>query len=430
MKHSSVPAYSIGKKYPAEPITTNKLAPSPDTYNIRKEEIIVPARSFGRAARSLSAPKANYPGPGSYQIQSFLELSTTGKSTKKPKQVKEKSEKSKIDTPGPASYNPQKLRNDIKYSMGNKTFSLISSETNAVGPGQYDPNFESVFPAKSNTIGKANREPLISSGILPGPGSYSLTEIKEVPQFVFPKEPRGKRNIPDYPAPGEYNIPGLTDELKHKMGKTILPRRPLITKDSGAPGPGAYDVKLPNNLPSFSVGNGKRSNLTAINTQPGPGQYDPKNPSQTTTSKSIGTGARPPLAKTNNFPGPGAYDSNSFISEGPKYSLVGRKAEVKNITNPPGPGQYNPDITATRPDGVHPVIGTGQRTNESRRGLRNFPGPGAYDPNLFSDSPKWTFKKDPKEIMNFEDEPGPGQYEIPPTVPDVPKYLLYNKIKK
>jgi Sperm-tail PG-rich repeat len=427
MKHSSVPAYTIAKKYPAEPITTDKLSPSPDTYNIRKEEIIVPARSFGRAPRSFSAPKSDEPGPGSYTIPNFLDTTMSKKSSKKSKISNDKSDKNKHITPGPASYNPQKLQTTIAHSMGNKTFNLISSDTSTLGPGQYDPNMDAIKPVKSNTIGRSNRSQIEPKLNVPGPGAYSLAEIKECPQYVFPKEPRGKRLIPDYPAPGEYNIPDLSEELKHKPGKSMLSRRPLPIKDSGAPGPGAYEVKMPKSTPSFSVGFGKRSDLGSKNKNPGPGEHNPIFVSENKKSSSIGKGKRPDLAKSNNIPGPGAYNSSSFIDEGPKFSMVGRKPEPKKITNPPGPGQYNSDINPTKPDSIHPVIGTGQRTNESRRGLKNFPGPGAYDPYVKSDSPKWTFKKDPKEKINFEDDPGPGQYDIPPTVPDVPKYLLNPK---
>lgn len=428
MKHSSVPAYSIGRRHPAEPITTDKLGPSPDTYNIRQEEIIVPARSFGHANRSMSAPKSDNPGPGSYNIPNFLDLSMSSKKNKRGKPAKDRSDKSKIDTPGPASYHPHKPKTVIGYSMGNKTYSVMTGNDNSVGPGQYNANFDSVKPVVSNTIGKGERIAVAPPNV-PGPGAYLLAEIKEVPQYVFPREPRGKRVIPDYPGPGEYVIPGLTDELKHKMGKTILPRRPLITKDSDFPGPGAYNVKLPATTPSFSVGIGKRPDLVGVNQKPGPGAYTPNNLSLGAHSKSIGTGLRPPISKDNNTPGPGAYGFNSFTDDGPKYTLVGRKAEAKTTSIPPGPGQYNPDLTAVKPQGIHTVIGTGQRTNESRRGLKGVPGPGAYDPELRRDEPKWTFKKDPKQKINIEDEPGPGQYEIPNTIPDVPKYLL-NKAKK
>lgn len=424
MKHSSVPAYSIGKKFPAEPVTTDKFSPSPDTYNIRKEEIIVPTRSFGKADRSMSVPKSMVPGPGSYEIKSFLELSFTAKAGKKPKAPREKNDKSKLDTPGPASYNPKKPSTAISFSMGNKTFGLISSENYSLGPGQYQANYDSIKPNTAVSFTKAHRETLPPSTEVPGPGSYSLKEIKEVPQYVFPKEQREKRAGNDFPGPGNYKIPGLSDELKHKMGKTILPRRPMIAKDLDFPGPGAYNSKYQDEQRSYSVGKGARPALTRGTKNPGPGQYDPINPNYIKNSKSIGLGNRPPLAKTNNFPGPGSYDFPSFTQQGPKYTTVGRKPEIKGFVSNAGPGQYDPDINATKPDGVHVVIGTGQRTNESRRGVRTFPGPGAYDPVIKSDSPKWSFKKDPKDKVNFEDEPGPGMYNIPATIPDVPKYLL------
>jgi hypothetical protein len=429
MKHSSVPAYSIGKKYPAEPVTTDKLSPSPDTYNVRQEEIIVPARSFGRADRSMSVPKSSVPGPGSYEIKSFLDLSFNIKAGKKPKPPREKNDKSKIDMPGPASYNPRKPQTNVSFSMGNKTFSLINSEGNLLGPGQYSSNYDSIKPKTAVSFTKASREALQSSTSVPGPGAYSLKEIKEIPQYVFPRELREKRLAADYPGPGNYNIPGMSEELKHKMGKTILPRRPLIAKDQNFPGPGAYNSKYGDEMRSYSVGKGGRPALNRDSKNPGPGQYEPKNPALINYSKSIGTGNRPPLAKTNNIPGPGSYDFPSFTQNGPKFTLVGRKNEIKGFVSSAGPGQYDPDVNASRPDGVHVVIGTGQRTNESRRGVRTLPGPGAYDPAVKSDSPRWTFKKDPKDKINFEDEPGPGQYDIPPTVPDVAKYLLNNNRK-
>ena len=58
MKHFSSPAYTIGKKFPAEPMTTNKLTPSPDSYNIRNEELITPVTKFGKALRKDLADKS------------------------------------------------------------------------------------------------------------------------------------------------------------------------------------------------------------------------------------------------------------------------------------------------------------------------------------------------------------------------------------
>lgn len=427
MKHSSVPAYSIGQKYPAEPITTDKLSPSPDTYNVRQEEIIVPARTFGRADRSMSVPRPDVPGPGSYEIKSFLELSFNSKPGKKPKPPKDKNDKSKIDMPGPGSYNPKKPATNVSFSMGNKTFSLMNSEGKILGPGQYNSNYDSIKPKTAVSFTKANRETLQNSTSVPGPGAYSLEKINEVPQYAFPREIRDKRIGPDYPGPGNYNIPSLSDELKHKMGKTILPRRPLLTKDQNFPGPGHYNSKYGDEMRSYSVGKGGRPALNRDTKNPGPDKYDPKNPGHISYSKTIGTGHRPPLAKTNNFPGPGSYDFPSFTQKGPKFTLVGRKNEIKGFISNAGPGQYDPNITSVKPEGVHVVIGSGLRANDSRRGVRAFPGPGQYDPNLRADSPKWTFKKDPKDKANFEDEPGPGQYDIPACVPDVAKYLLNNR---
>ena len=426
MKHSSVPAYSIGKKFPVEPITTNKLSPSPNLYNTRKEEILVPTASFGKAARSLSAPKTNNPGPGSYNINSFVDKKPEKKKRKTLKILKDKNEKPKIETPGPASYNPSKPKTQIAYSIGNKTFSLNDSEDKKIGPGHYSPNINAVKPVKTSTIPKASKDIRSVSVELPGPGFYEVPIIKESPNYIFSKEKKDFAKVFDYPAPGRYNV---SEDLKNKIGKTIVPRRPLITKDSDNPGPGAYNVKLPSSNLSFSVGRGKRAGMTTTKEIPGPGQYSPIDPSHTTIAKSIGTSKRPEISKFNNFPGPGTYDSKSFVSEGPKHSMLGRKTETKNNVEPPGPGYYNPNINAVKPDTVHPVIGTGQRISEGKKEIKTFPGPGAYDVSFSKDSPKWTFKKDPKEKVSYEDEPGPGQYDIPTTIPDVPKYLV-SKNKK
>jgi hypothetical protein len=430
MKLSSVPAYTMGAKFPAEPLTTDKLSPAPGTYNVRAEEIIVPTYSFSKAQRSFSAVRSNFPGPGAYPLSHFLDASSSKLKKRKSKRLKDKSEKSNIETPGPSSYYPSKPKTAIAYSMGNNTFALMASETNQLGPGQYDPNFSAIKPATANSFTRAPKMPENTELKVPGPGTYEVSPGKSSPQVAFTREARGKKLKSDYPGPGEYYIPGLTDELRRKMGKSMLSKSPITTNEPNFPGPGAYFVKDKRQGPAFSVGRGKRTEIAALRNTPGPGNYEQRTSALGNKSKSFGTGIRPGIAKANGFPGPGAYNSRSFIEEGPKYSLVARKNEVKSVELLPGPGQYNPEIGAGRAEPTHAVIGTGQRTNENRRGIRVSPGPGAYEFESRRNGPKWSFKKDAKEKASYEDEPGPGQYEIPTTIPDVPKYLLNNANNK
>ena len=431
MKHSSAPAYTIGIKYPAEPITTDKLSPGPNRYNIRKEEIIVPSRTFSKGPRSISMPKNMNPGPGSYEIRSFLSLSPPQSTRKPPKHITEKNDSNILDTPGPGSYYPEKPKRVIGYSIGNKT-SLAAPTIFEVGPGLYSPNFSSIKPVKSTTIGKSLRTPRVIQEDIPGPGSYNPSDHPEIPTYIFPKDLRNKNHDPNYPAPNHYNIPGFSEEFSSKPGKTILPRRPLPKPTSEVPGPGSYTLILPTTSPAFSLGRSKRAGLSVdFQSKPGPGHYSPINSTHSSPGKSIGTSKREGIAKVNSMPGPGTYESRSFVEDGPKYTMVGKVKEAKGIVALPGPGYYEPNLNAVKAEIPHAIIGAGQRIVENNRGLaKGFPGPGSYDSKGLDKSPSWTFKKGFKEREVAADAPGPGSYCIAASVPDVPKYLLITKSKK
>lgn len=429
MKHFSTPAYSMGLKTAAEPVTTNKLAPGAGTYDVRKEDVVVPAPVIGTGKRPGLFKKTDYPGPGGYNVGSFVDAVVANKSTKKREKLikssttRDKSDKTRIDAPGPGSYNPQKQSTSLAHSMGNKTFSLIDEKQGSLGPGQYDSNFHAVETSKVAKIGNAVREGMVDKRVVPGPGAYEKEPNEVGPKYSFGNEKKEKRNlIGDVPPPWAYDIPGLTEELKNKPGKTIGPKCWVPVKDSGAPGPGAYEPKPSETSFHFSVGNGKRSNFTKINKLPGPGEYSPGVSTQFSKSAKIGSGKRPPLSAPNQTPGPGAYNLDISFG-GPRYGMSGRRdGNSRNTEVVPGPGQY--EQLAAYSTSPHHVIGTGQRSNNEKSRLKSVPGPGAYIYTMREDGPRWTFGKDPKIKENYEDDPGPGQYEIPPSVPDVPKYLL------
>ena len=54
------------------------------------------------------------------------------------------------------------------------------------------------------------------------------------------------------------------------------------------------------------------------------------------------------------------------------------------------------------------------------------PGPGNYDPENLNTSQGYSFGLDRKHKRNKSEIPGPGQYHIPCSIVDVPKYLATN----
>lgn len=419
MKHSSTPAYSIGSKYPAEPITTNKLAPSPDTYNIRSEFIIVPSTKFAKAGRSLSDHyKGDVPGPGSYYIPTFVDQVVMSQRNKPVLQLKERRERPKIESPGAGSYNPQSPVGNLSYSMGSRTYAFVNNEPATVSPDNYSPNYKSIEAVKAISFTKAQRENESVVHDNPGPGYYDVSYFQESPKYKFPCQERGKMTVPNYPSPFDYSIPGFTDD-KGRNGVTILPKREIPRKDEWVPGPGSYDSKLPQIFPTFSIGKGKRPDLTPKITTPGPGEYSPK--SSNSPGKSMGNGKRPPINPESIAPGPGAYEMPSFTCKGPKYSLVARRDKSGKEFGVPGPGQYSPEFKNAKGKSFSAVMGSAKRKFEEDK--RNIPGPGSYELGLSKDSPNWTFKKGQKVQENKNDIPGPGQYEYLQSVPDIPKYL-------
>mmetsp|Transcript_192 Transcript_192/g.173 ORF Transcript_192/g.173 Transcript_192/m.173 type:complete len:444 (-) Transcript_192:33-1364(-) len=431
MKFASTPAYSIGAKTISEPKTTNKMTPGPGTYAVRKEEVEVPAPYIGTGLRPELYPKNMYPGPGTYSVPSFLDSKKLSKSDKKRDKAektssgRDKTDKTKMDAPGPGSYNPQKLTRSYSYTMGNKIFSINSEKPQELGPGQYNPNYKAIHTQYMNKFGVGKRPDMFTSKGVPGPGQYNPADKTDGPQFGFGTEPKARRLLSsETPAPWAYDIPGIAEELKNKPGKTLAPKRPFTIKDSGAPGPGAYQPRLSDTAPSFSVGTGARSSFTNVKKSPGPGEYDPQNPALIEKFSKVGTGKRPPLSVPTHTPGPGAYQVESTIG-GPKFGMSGRRTDLKTTEQVPGPGAYDPTINYVVKDSTHIGIGTGQRSNSSRNRPNNVPGPGNYNfYNKKVQGPYWSFGKDPRNKETFDDDPGPGQYEIPSTIADVPKYLM------
>ena len=95
----------------------------------------------------------------------------------------------------------------------------------------------------------------------------------------------------------------------------------------------------------------------------------------------------------------------------------------------PGPGHYMPRLMASSAGATAYTIGAGQRSPVTGREARQNPGPAHYSPQK-GQGVGWTFGRDLRSKDDIEDEPGPGHYEVPASVPDVPKYLQPGGVKQ
>jgi hypothetical protein len=53
----------------------------------------------------------------------------------------------------------------------------------------------------------------------------------------------------------------------------------------------------------------------------------------------------------------------------------------------------------------------------------NYPGPGNYNSDSKGNTPSYRFGNQTRNNKNLNTTPGPGQYHIPYTMMDVPRYL-------
>ena len=94
-------------------------------------------------------------------------------------------------------------------------------------------------------------------------------------------------------------------------------------------------------------------------------------------------------------------------------------------TGVPGPGRYSPKNIIGSGAPAHPF---GKEPREPKFGLTGEGvGPGLYYSPLKTTPPVWKFGSEPKDHQPLSGSPGPGQYDIKPSVPDVAPYALSNK---
>jgi len=420
---ASPPAWSIG--------TSKRSAdkahgvPGPGAYNAgQKNKPNNPSWRLGTSSRSVER-RSEVPGPGSYnspgKVSSTAPQYVFGAKT---------STDFKGFTPGPGAYNPSSLRGyDAKAPS--YTFRVKSAhpddKTKVPGPGTYDQSSRIANQASpAYRIGSSKRDDIYHTGATPGPGTYSTRPNSAYgPKYGFGSSERDSSNAMNRtaPGPGAYNYKG--DFGGNGRGTSLVPRRPDSALLGGTrnPGPGAYNpsMSLKTSPPAYRIGSATRDSKDRSGT-PGPGNYDPRLMSGNQNVK-IGTSTRTGLYGNKTTPGPGTYNYGTKVGEGPKYVINPRRdddANGKNSKYIPGPGAYNPSVDAVK--SKNSSIGIGTSSRYDLHPTKANPGPGQYDTRGRLAGPQWGFGTQSRSQERKSEAPGPGQYKIPHTVGDVPKY--------
>lgn len=104
--------------------------------------------------------------------------------------------------------------------------------------------------------------------------------------------------------------------------------------------------------------------------------------------------------------------------------MTGKNFYYGNKSSVPGPGQYNSSLTQFYKNPTW-RMGTSTRDDMIKRVQReNIPGPGNYLLKVTKSTPSFSFGTEKRNKIQTNSSPGPGQYHIPCSIVDVPKYLM------
>jgi len=405
--------------------------PGPGSYEPQaKHKYSSPSWRLGTASRSIDR-KSDVPGPGSYNSPGKVSLTSPqyGFGVKSPHSLKS-------DTPGPGTYDALGLRG-YEHKAPSYSFRAKSAtpdgRTKVPGPGTYEPTSRIQNQSSpSFKIGTSKRDNLYNTNATPGPGSYttrpnSAFNRESGPKYGFGTADRDSLHgmSKTLPGPGQYDFRGSFEGAG--KGTSLVPRRPdsALSAAARSPGPGAYNPSLTDKPkgPSYRMGSASRDSISKERIGvPGPGNYEPKL-IQGNQNVKIGTSVRSPLSRSGYTPGPGSYELQTKVGEGPKYIMNPRRDE-KYERYVPGPGAYNPSVNLVKENG--PAIGMGSSNRHDLYASKSNPGPGQYDTRGNIAGPKWGFGSEMRGKNHKSAVPGPGSYNLPTTVGDVPKYAYGN----
>lgn len=385
--------------------------PGPGSYE-NKNRILSPSWSMGTQAKlkGLGVYKNEVPGPGAY-TDNYVRPHSTAPiigSAKKGMKIETG------QTPGPGAYEViQKAVEGPKFSM--KGRDLKEHDDGIPGPGYYDQDVNNVNAkdrAPAYKLGTAARIEEKKVALNPGPGQYDTRSKELGPQWGFGSESRSKDLKAENPGPGAYDLPGSLS----KNGFSIAGRKQDTIKDN-FPGPGSYDINNRPKSPIWTLNKSSNPLNLSESISPGPGAYDPKD-IQNESGPVFGTSNRSSLPKNQATPGPGAYSVGDKASNSPSYTMSS-KIFTKNISNNPGPGQYDPKLYENNPKWS---VGKGKKGFDYGLNKSSLPGPGLYDIRKGPLGPHWGFGSSTREQNVKSDVPGPGQYELPSVISNLPAY--------
>lgn len=410
----AAPAWSLASRH-SEKLPEEK--PGPGAYNVR-ESSPTGGYSIGTADRREGNKKTrDEPGPGAYIPLSSPLLSghryflhSFGSGLRLPHAPSTLS-------PGPGSYTYQPASFGPKYPLFGRHFHT-NDYGSGPGPGHYIVH-EGVGNKPNWSFGKERKRQDKPNKRAPGPGEYEIsTDISKGKSLSFGKEVRVSPGREKGPGPASYVLGNIT-ERKPAFSMTARHRQKEEREDS--PGPGAYSPISPS-PGGIHISSSARS-LHSVSIVPGPGAYNPTS-TGANLAPAIKSGGRLPLYNDQGTPGPGAY-SVDLKRNGEGILIKGRHGGLsERISDVPGPSHYSPQTTFRGSKESTPLwsFPTARKSHASLPSPA--PGPGNYFLLPTASRPSWTFGTENRDTGSKLNTPGPGTYDIKPTVPMVPSYLL------
>jgi hypothetical protein len=416
------------------------IHPGEDDEGTIKKVDVQNVYTLGMADRNKK-PESDLPGPGSHEIKGTVGTSHALYMGKPPKDTK-----ADRDQTGPNSYNIVIKSRAPKHSFGSRPgITLLNKgqyKSMRPGPGAYESK-DTQFKKPTTKFSKAAKQSLAKVNGVPGPDRYKAREINiESDKYSFPRAGRiddsGKAPNQKSPGPGEYetlnNLP--RGQAKTMLGGSLDP--PQI-KDNGVPGPGNY-------FESDITGDEKYNHVPTVKIMEKPDRFkQPKededlskklkddkiiNTHQTVPGFSIGRGVRDPISSKFDTPGPNAYNI-ADEGKGQFRFHMGMRTNYKanRGQDAPGPGEYLRDLYEQI--GPTHLIGTGQRSDLGVGKAYLAPGPGQYNVRGKNEGPEIKFGNEVKSTkIKKTYEPGPGTYDLPSTVGNIPRYLRLKNEKE
>lgn len=410
------PSYKIGSATRDDLIKPSiNNGPGPGHYDAKGKEA-GPKWGFGSDSKDKNV-KNQGPGPGAYESQ-------TPRAKKGFSMGSKQKPKTSDVFPGPGSYDTKAKVQSPKWSMGKQKKIDLPNKSLAENPGPGAYSVGNIRPHSSapkianpkgnmSTSSRNDEKKLLDS---PGPGQYDTKSKDTGPKWVFGSDSRVKSPKAENPGPGSYDTPGALS----KKGYSMPGKGKDLSKDV-FPGPGCYDLKDRPRSPTWTIGKTSHDDSTNgfKSLSPGPGAYSPKN-CLNEGGMIFGSSNRSLYNNPQETPGPGTYTAMTKPIS-PSYTMSPKTGQMKSAQSP-GPGQYDP-----KKNQGDPKYSVGKDKKGLDYGLgksSSLTGPGLYNVKQGPQGPHWGFGSASRDQNLKSDAPGPGQYEIPSGISNLPGYAV------